>query len=312
MYRNKDVNAHNGTFCQSTNAVKVEIEATDIIIGDVTSEVAYQIKAKAPTRSGDAMGLGKLFQTSVGLRNEMTVNVDVEDGLFNGAACETKHIVFKCYKKAEVIWVLFQDPQIGSKLRRECKHMYKRNIDPSWTPIRKVSREFHVGRYKCAKIRRTQFPFPLACAKTIHKSQGDILLPVAVKVPNHRKKHMHYVAFSRATSLENMYILGDFDQTKIAVSPKVRNEMKRLRTKAVLSLCFKPLYMFGNEVLKVVFHNCQSLRLHIADIQTDYNINNYDICMLAETKLCEKDVSSSLEIPDFDLFRNDFSKTRTK
>ena len=121
---------------------------------------------------------------------------------------------------------------------------------------------------------------------------------------------MHYVAFSRATSLENLYILGDFDQTKIAVSPNVRNEMKRLRTKAVLSLCFKPLYMFGNGVLKIVFHNCQSLRLRIADIQTDY-INNCDIYMLAETKLCEKDASSSLEIPDFDLFRNDFSKTRT-
>ena len=161
----------------------MEIEATDIVIGDVTSEVAYQIKPKAPTRSGDAMGLGKLFQTAVGLRNEMTVNVDVEDGLVNGAACETKHIEFSsATNKAEVIWVLFQDPQIGSKLRRECKHMYKRNIDPSWTPVKKVSKEFPVGRYNCAEIRRTQFPIQLACAKTIHNSQGDTLLPVAVKV----------------------------------------------------------------------------------------------------------------------------------
>ena len=312
MYRNKHVEAHNTAFYQTSSTAKVEVEATDIVIGDVTAEVAQKIKTKAPKKSGDAMGLGKFFKTAVGLRNEMTVNVDVEDGLVNGAACETKFIQFSsATNKPEIIWVLFDDPEVGSKLRRENKHLYKGNIDPSWTPIKKVAREFTVGRYKCAKIRRSQFPLQLACAKTIHKAEGDTLTPVAVKLPDCRKQHMHYVALSRATSLQNLYILGDFNQSKITISPKVASEMKRLRMKALLQLCFKPLYLFNNDVLKVLFHNCQSLRLHMPDILEDYNVKSSDICMFAETKLCKHDITSTLEIPDFDLFRNDFTEVRT-
>ena len=39
MYWNKDVDGHNESIYQAINAAKAEMEATDIVIGDVTSEV---------------------------------------------------------------------------------------------------------------------------------------------------------------------------------------------------------------------------------------------------------------------------------
>ena len=59
MYWNKDVDTHNDSIYQATNTAKAEMEATDIVIGDVTSEVAEEIRAKAHTKAGDAMGLAK-------------------------------------------------------------------------------------------------------------------------------------------------------------------------------------------------------------------------------------------------------------
>ena len=96
------------------------------------------------------------------LKNDMTVNLDVEDGLVNGAVCVTKRIDYSpATGKPQAIWVQFDDPEIGAKLRRECRHMYTSETDRQWTTIRPISREFQVGRYRNAKLRRTQFPLQL-------------------------------------------------------------------------------------------------------------------------------------------------------
>ena len=44
-----------------------------------------------------------------------TANVDVEDGLTNGATGVVKHIDFRIEvtKRPSIIWVLFDDPQVG-------------------------------------------------------------------------------------------------------------------------------------------------------------------------------------------------------
>ena len=312
MFWNKDVDTHNNSIYQATNTAKAENEATDIIIGDVTFEVAEQIKAKAPTKAGDSMGLAKYFKTKVSLKNDMTVNLDVEDGLVNGAVCVTKPIDYSpATGKPHTIWVQFDDQEIGTKLRRECRHMYTSEIDKQWTPVRPISREFQVGRYRNAKLRRTQFPLQLSCAKTIHKSQGQTYTEAALKLPDQRKTHIHYVAFSRVTSLNNLYILNEFDPTLVTVCPHVKQEMKRLRTTGRLQLCFRPLYTFDKKYFKILFHNSQSLRLHITDVCADDNFTSSDISLFVETKLCHTDKDTSVTIPNFHLFRNDFSYNRT-
>ena len=53
--------------------------------------------------------------------------------------------------------------------------------------------------------------------------------------------HIHYVAFSRARKLENLYILN-LNEAAIHLDERVAVEIQRLRKQAVLQLNYTPLY----------------------------------------------------------------------
>jgi exonuclease III len=312
LYYNKDVNAHNTKIWQTAENDKVICLAVDIVIGDVSQEVKETIKLKAPSKAGDAMGLAKEYITAVGLRNEMTLNLDIEDGLVNGSSCITRQIEHNDSNGASVIWVEFDSVDIGRKLRSGSTNMYGSSIiKKCWTPIKTVTREFNVGRYKNAKILRRQFPLQLCCAKTVHRSQGDTMKKAMIMLPNEKRAHMHYVALSRVTKLHNIGIIGTFDATKISVSHHVQEEMKRLRNFNSLQLCYTPLYNMDNAILKIVFHNCQSLHLHFDDICCDENILAADVILMVETKLCATDLNKDYALPAFSIYRNDYSQQRS-
>jgi hypothetical protein len=59
--------------------------------------------------------------------------------------------------------------------------------------------------------------------------------------------------------------------SKIAVSDSVMEEIERLRTQAVLKVCYKPLYTIGNDSLKFVFNNTRSLHAHFQDVKEGLN-----------------------------------------
>ena len=188
------------------------------------------------------MGLAKQFKTTVSLRNDMTVNLDVDDGLVNGAVCVTKQTdISPVTTKPQTICVQFDDPEIGVKLRRECKHMYSSEIDKQCTPIHPVSREFQVGKYRNTKLRRTPFPLQLSCAKTIHKSHGQTYTKAALKLPDQKKDTHTLCSFQSCHKLNNLYVLNEFDPTFVGVCPKVQQEMQRMRTKGRLQLSFAGL-----------------------------------------------------------------------
>lgn len=78
---------------------------------------------------------------------------------------------------------------------------------------------------KNAKLQREQFRLMLACAKTVHRCQGDTLQKAVVQLPNERRNHIHYVALSRVTALDKLHILPPFDTTTISVSKEVCREI---------------------------------------------------------------------------------------
>ena len=53
----------------------------------------------------------------------MTANVDLEDGLTNGATRVVKHVDHKMEgtKRPSIIWVMFDDPRIGRSTREKCR-----------------------------------------------------------------------------------------------------------------------------------------------------------------------------------------------
>lgn len=62
------------------------------------------------------MGLTMIYMPALGLRNELTLNVDVEDGLVNGAGGVCSHCTKTVGWKLKLVWIHFDDPNIGLEL----------------------------------------------------------------------------------------------------------------------------------------------------------------------------------------------------
>jgi hypothetical protein len=146
-------------------------------------------------------------------------------------------------KPSGLIWVQFDYEDVGRKTRQENRTLYVRGIQSTWTPIKPVTTQFPVGRTKSAQVVRKQFPLRPASAKTVHRSQGDTQTQIVVNLNSNRAfPHIHYVALSRVTTIEGLYIT-DLCEDKISVDQRVVKEMEILRTEQSLNLCFKPLYV---------------------------------------------------------------------
>ena len=87
--------------------------------------------------------------------------------------------------------------------------MYSTQTNRQWTPIIKIKRTFIV---KDHWVHRIQFPLRQAAACAIHVSQSSTYPEIYVDLealstpPKPFWEHMHYVAFSRVTSIAGLYI----------------------------------------------------------------------------------------------------------
>ena len=104
--------------------------------------------------------------TVVGMIVVRTANVDVEDGLTNGASGVVKYIDYrmKGTNRPSIIWVLFNDPRIGRSAQEKYRALYNSSIQIDWTPVFDVQRTF-ILNYKT--YQRIQFPLRPASGKTV-------------------------------------------------------------------------------------------------------------------------------------------------
>lgn len=129
----------------------------------------------------------------VGAQVMLTVNINVEYGLTNGA----RGVVTKLL--SDRIFVKFMDGQIVPFER----HPYTLEED------------------KKVMAKRSQFPICLAYCLSIHKSQGSTLDCAVIEAGNSIfSHHSVYVALSRVRSLAGLY-LKNFNPYKITVDPRV-------------------------------------------------------------------------------------------
>lgn len=84
--QNKDVQSFNLQIFELSKEEKYTNEAQDYIIGDVDEEIKLKVRKSIPTDTNKTMGLEKNLKLCKGMRSEISVNVDVEDGLSNGAS----------------------------------------------------------------------------------------------------------------------------------------------------------------------------------------------------------------------------------
>ena len=315
---NDSVDSHNVKIFNNSKNQKAQICAIDIIIGDMSDELKEKMKEKIPDDPTKTMGLYSVCSVHVGAKYDLTIiNVSVCDGMTNGAECTIEKIDYRVpsSNRPSVIWVLFQDSNIGRHYSREYSHLYNEQIQHNWTPILEVTRQFRLYKRNQVQVLRRQFPLRPAGAKTIHRCQGDTLNEAVVDLPASTREHMHYVGLSRLRKISGLHILN-LNEKKIAVSNKVADEMTRLRSDASLKPCIPFLYQMSiTSTFKILFQNVRSLHLHMDDVACDYSVQAAHVNIFVESALCSRDDNEVYNMPNFSLHRNDYdpqNSTRTK
>ncbi|WAR17491.1 hypothetical protein MAR_032085 [Mya arenaria] len=297
---NSDVDVHNDVVCDSQGQKQIISKSKDVVLGDMTEVVKERIIQKIPSDISKTMGLASNVRTAIGLNNELSCNVDVEDGLTNGA--DEGH--FDKSKSFKYLWARFEDEHIGRKCRETNRSLYNIKVNKHWTPIFRIKRQFPIDRYQSALVMRSQFPIRCAAAKTCHRCQGDTLQTAVVDFAGKGFAHAHYVALSRVTNLENLHV-RNLNEPKIRVDKRVLSEMDRLKETSVLPIIDYCLSQLQSCVFSLLYQNVWSLRKHFQDILISPVHNLSHINIFSETKLSEKDNSGDFIHPGFQFHRYD-------
>ncbi|XP_063420756.1 uncharacterized protein LOC134705970 [Mytilus trossulus] len=301
-----EVDTFNEYVFSQTSSKSDTIECIDSVTGDLSETLHDDALKRVPNDPSKTMGLYKNLKIAEGLQIEINLNINIEDGLTNGAAGKVMLLDYRIVNssRCSIIWVLFNDIGIGKEQRRQFQYLKNDQIDKTWTPIFEVTRKFLINNNQSYQILRRQFPIRLAAAKTIHKSQGSTVNNLVAHLGRRKNDHMHYVAFSRVRSLEGLHILH-LSEDKISVSIDVTVEMDRMRstTKVLNSVIELP---DPQTWLNILCHNVRSLHLHIKDVKEESYLSSCDLIGITESRLKPEEADSCVAITGFaTLYRHD-------
>ena len=165
VYRlNKHVDERNEVMLNklTTKDHQYSIDACDSIAGQTHHIDLLNLSDKR----SDTGGLHSILTIAIGARVMLTANVDVSDGLVNGARGEVVHVLIEGNKKVNKILVKFDNPNVGLAAIQSSpyKAMYSNAV-----PLSKHEATFLAQGKRGSEVTRLQFFLTLAWATTIHK-----------------------------------------------------------------------------------------------------------------------------------------------
>ena len=140
----------------------------------------------------------------------ITTNIDVTDGLTNGAMGTVTNVVIdQTTGRISLILVAFDSEHFGQEARYTSIY---NSIHPNAVPIHQTQATFPVDKKASFQATRTQFPLTLPWAIIIHKCQGlTALSEIVIDMPCAKGKFKPgeaYVAFSRVKTLDKLHLIN--------------------------------------------------------------------------------------------------------
>ena len=163
--RNADVDVQNTKMLDqlAPKAQQVTIKALD----QPKDTHTFLLDITMPKNKANTGGLVGELHLAVGAKEMLVVNIDISDGLVNGALGTVSGIVTTS-SQITTILVKFNSDRVGTAAIQ--KSHFKQDY-PDCVPITKHETSFRIGKNKTVEATRSQFPFVLSWATTIHKVQ---------------------------------------------------------------------------------------------------------------------------------------------
>ena len=211
----------------------------------------------------------------------LTNNIDVSDGLTNGAIGTVTHIVKS--SSQSIILVKFDNSLVGQHAK-QCSQF--KHIDPHSVPINQYQATFYIHGKKSAQASCTQFPLILSWAVTIHKIQGLTLDSVVVDMSPDKGDYQDgqaYVAFSHVKSLSGLHIVN-YSRSQIKVDKHIHQFMENNKLRQIpMPQCTETNGL--SEVITVTHQNVQGAFVHKLDIDNHQSLLSADVICMTETHL---------------------------
>ena len=189
MYRlNADIDKQNTLMLNNLapQSAQFAIKTADSVAG----QICHLSLSSLSDKRSEAGGLHSILKLAVGARVMLTTNVEVSDGLVNGARGEVVHVVTNDNNEITSIHVRFD----SLKSIQTSPH---RARFPCAVPLSKYEVVFF-AKGKCgSEIKRLQFPLILAWATPIHKVQGLTLDKIVVHMKGGRLRSMLHSVVSK-------------------------------------------------------------------------------------------------------------------
>ena len=155
-----------------------------------------------------------------------------------------------------------------------------------------------------------QFPVKLAFACTAHKIQGATIhkpMKIIIDVTDIWMAAITYVMLSRICALSQLFILNEFDESKMYPNQQALKELERLE-KISYNKNLSKWEKDCSGLLKISSLNCRSLKKHFPDISTDDLLLKSDVICLQETWLEDNATLEGLLITNYNLHLNSHGK----
>ena len=247
--------------------------------------------------STDTGGLERNLELAIGLLYDLTYNINVPDGLVNGASGYLRHVQFtETNDRPIALWLEFEEESIGLNQRTIYRRYKSTDTGNLWTPIFARTSDFQIVEMNLS-VQRTQFPVKQSTGKTIHKSQGSTVPKVVVDLRGYTFRNGCYVACSRVRELDDLFLVK-FNRNQIIVDPKIQEEMERLRqTRQLITSTFNSEN--DSSTFKIFYLNAQSLWQHFKVISKDTLLEKCNILLFNETHFTDKDDLTDFQMNNF-------------
>ena len=288
---NKPCQEHNNDMLNSNENTLCLIPAIDQLPKNVSRDVVEKVLDRKQSETG---GLARMFQIKVNARVMLTVNIDIADHLINGQIGTVKYVCYDENSHISKVYVQFDDKQCGVK-KIDSDSFAKQH---KWVPVEKAESNIMIRANKESSpvIKRTQFPLMLAWACTIRKVQGLSLDKAVISFNLLKQRSFNngqmYVALSRVTSLNGLFLTGQYKASVVKADPRALQEYERMRRECLLEpLCNADT---SDYALVITLLNTRSLQKHAIDIFNDHVLLNTDVLCLTETQLLPEQHTSNI------------------